>query len=369
MPAFDALDSWFEKGFKVRRTPPGRAAKSASRDSRRAASGGGLSMRGGYTPKPSSKTANAKAVLKKAPEVVIKITGASSGTKSLKSHLEYISRNGEVGLADESGEKLENIRAVRGFVEQHKAAGMAKESTSKEFLHVMFSMKKGTPAEDLHEAVKSFCEKEFSNRRYVLALHQDTDNPHVHVCVGTQDIDRADEPRLAPRKNDIFRWRQGFAEQLRERGIEAAASHRSHRSNFRKAENGVVRQIRAENPQSAVFNKRRADDKAAKHPSAAPKPPRTPKVIEAIGQELKHALAAKKRPINPAEKNIENSRAATFEKWRSVAAALHADGDSASAKLAENMAQKAAIQPKSLMQELYDKAENKTKNKELDQEL
>lgn len=364
MPAFDSLDSWFDKGFKVRRTPAARAKKSASRDARRSSSGGGLSAKGGYVPKASSKATNARAVLKKAPEVMVKITGSSSGTKSLKNHLEYISRNGEIGLDDESGQCLDNIKLVRGVVEQNKAAGMAEETNKKEFLHVMFSMPKGTPAEAMKVAVKEFCEAEFSNRRYVLALHQDTDNPHVHVCVATQDIDRADEPRLSPRKNDIFRWRQGFAEKLREAGVDAAASHRSHRSNYRKAENGVVRQIRADNPSSPVFNKGRAEErsaarvvKAMANPAkafvGAPRPPRVPRVLDDMGQELKAAIASKTRPENPAAEKITASRAATFEKWQEVAAALHAEGDSA-AKLAQDMAQRATVEPKSKMQELYD---------------
>ena len=155
-----------------------------------------------------------------------------------------------------------------------------------------------------------------------------------------------------------------FAEKLREAGVDAAASHRSHRSNYRKAENGVVRQIRADNPNSPVFNKSRAEErsaarvaKAMANPAkafvGAPRPPRVPRVIDGMGQELKAAIASKTRPQNPAADKITASRAATFEKWQEVAAALHAEGDSA-AKLAQDMAQRATVEPKSKMQELYD---------------
>jgi hypothetical protein len=50
-----------------------------------------------------------------------------------------------------------------------------------------------------------------------MAFQGNTDHTHVHVCVNTRDIDRADEPRLSPRKADLFRWRLGFADKPQNR--------------------------------------------------------------------------------------------------------------------------------------------------------
>ncbi|MDC6409592.1 relaxase/mobilization nuclease domain-containing protein [Xylella fastidiosa subsp. multiplex] len=201
-------------------------------------------------------------MIRKAPEVMVKITGSSSGLATVKHHLDYISRNGKVELTNESGETIQGRDELKALREQMKASQVPNESNKREYLHVLFSMPPGTPEKAMREAVMQFCQEEFANRRYVAALHDDTDHTHVHVCVGTWDIDRADEPRLSPRKADLFRWRQGFADKLRENGIDAAASERRHRFNHRKPENPVVRQIRADNPKSAVYNERRAKEKA-----------------------------------------------------------------------------------------------------------
>ncbi len=159
----------------------------------------------------------------------------------MKHHLDYISRNGKVELTNESGETIQGRDELKALREQMKASQVPNESNKREYLHVLFSMPPGTPEKAMREAVMQFCQEEFANRRYVAALHDDTDHTHVHVCVGTWDIDRADEPRLSPRKADLFRWRQGFADKLRENGIDAAASERRHRFNHRKPENPVVR--------------------------------------------------------------------------------------------------------------------------------
>ena len=231
MSAFDPLDGWFEKGFRVRSQ---KAARTAKRDQARARSGTSPASTSGVKFSANAKAKNTASVIRKAPEVMVKITGSSSGLATVKHHLDYISRNGEVELTNESGETIHGREELKALREQMKASQVPNESNKREYLHVMFSMPPGTPEKAMREAVAQFCQEEFANRRYVAAFHDDTDHTHVHVCVGTRDIDRADEPRLSPRKADLFRWRQGFADKLRENGIDAAASERRHRFNHRK---------------------------------------------------------------------------------------------------------------------------------------
>jgi hypothetical protein len=79
-----------------------------------------------------------------------------------------------------------------------------------------------------------FAADEFEGHRYVLVLHSfETDPhkdparyPHVHLCVKARGEDGV---RLNPRKQDLQRWRERFAERLREHGIDAAASSRLER--------------------------------------------------------------------------------------------------------------------------------------------
>src|SRR3546814_3256272 len=65
----------------------------------------------------------------------------------------------------------------------------------------------------------------------MLALHTDTDHPHVHLTVATAG---ADSTRFNPRKADLHHMRETFAHELRVRGIAAEATHSSARGNVQK---------------------------------------------------------------------------------------------------------------------------------------
>ena len=377
MSAFDPLDGWFEKGFRIRQQ---KAAKTASRDRARARSGVSPSPSGGVKFSPSAKQKNAASVIRKAPEVMVKITGSSSGLATVKHHIDYISRNGDVELTNESGESLQGREDLKALQQQLKASQVPNENSKREFLHVMFSMPPGTPEKAMREAVAQFCKEEFGNRRYVAALHDDTDHTHVHVCVSTRDIDRADEPRLSPRKADLFRWRQGFADKLREQGVDAAASERRHRFNHRKPEHPVVRQIRADNPKSEAYNERRAKEKALDRTMKATarpetafvgplRPPRVPKVHEALKNELQAALKAGTRPSNPAEAKIAETKAKTLATWGQVAKNLEAAGQADLAKSVTALMRDADKSTSSRTQELFDLAKSRSKGKDTGQEL
>jgi hypothetical protein len=383
MPAFDPIDSWFEKGFRIRQQKAAKTARGSRRDQVRSSSGGGPARRGSVNFSAGAKAKNIKSVIRKAPEVMVKITGSSSGMSTVKHHLEYISRNGDVELVNESGESIHGNAEVRALRAQLKASQIPDESNKREFLHVIFSMPKGTPEKAMREAVAEFSREEFSNRRYVMAFHDDTDHTHVHVCVGTRDIDRADEARLSPRKADLFRWRQGFADKLRENGIDAAASERRHRFNYRKPEHSVVRQIRADDPKSSVFNAARYKEKensraikASMKPETAFvgafRPPRVPTVYQGLKNDLQAAIASGARPLNPAQEKIEAGRKSALAGWSEVAANLEQSGDKDLAKQVRELMQAGEKQPRSRTQELYDTAvdsRSRSKNKEDSQEL
>ncbi|KWF31053.1 hypothetical protein WL88_20090 [Burkholderia diffusa] len=54
-----------------------------------------------------------KATTKKVPEVVVKISGGGRGMKAIRAHLDYISRNGEVVLENQDGDKLVGSDDIR----------------------------------------------------------------------------------------------------------------------------------------------------------------------------------------------------------------------------------------------------------------
>ncbi len=62
-------------------------------------------------------------------------------------------------------------------------------------------------------------------------LHDHQANPHAHISVVRAESKRG--KRLNPRKTDLHRWRETFAEMLRERGVEAEATRQATRGSAR----------------------------------------------------------------------------------------------------------------------------------------
>ena len=60
----------------------------------------------------------------------------------------------------------------------------------------------------------------------MLALHTDTPRPHVHLTVQAEGLDRT---RFNPRPVQLSRFRERFAQELRERGVAAEATPRRAR--------------------------------------------------------------------------------------------------------------------------------------------
>jgi hypothetical protein len=101
--------------------------------------------------------------------------------------------------------------------------------------HLVLSMPTRTDPLSVQRAARDFAKLEFSGFQYAMVLHTfETDpdphpsaHPHVHMTVKAAGLDGV---RLNPRKADLQRWREGFAEALREHGIEATTTSRIHRT-------------------------------------------------------------------------------------------------------------------------------------------
>jgi hypothetical protein len=204
-----------------------------------------------------------RAHLRKAPQVMVKITGKSRGVAGVRHHLEYIGdgkavaykeqdgeRDGAAAegatnrkdenrkddgerllrpIITETGERIETVGDLKDLVKewQRSPSPMPWTSDKAEAVHVMWQMPPGTDAAKLLDAVQAAAAAEFRDHRYALALHQHQSSPHVHMLVRVKSNDGL--KRLNPRKADLHRWRLRFAHELRDRGVDAAASRQRTR--------------------------------------------------------------------------------------------------------------------------------------------
>lgn len=170
--------------------------------------------------------------LRRTPEVMVKITNKASsaqGMGAVRRHLRYISRNGRIELEDQNGDRIVGAEGVRDLARTWQLGGWGIPETShrREVFNILLSMPPGTNRQAVREAARDFAALEFGDgRAYVFAAHDDEAHPHVHLSV---QVRGPDGRRLNPRKQDLRRWRQRFAEQLREHGVDANATLRRTR--------------------------------------------------------------------------------------------------------------------------------------------
>ena len=167
--------------------------------------------------------------LKRAPEVMVKIANKASsaqGVGAVRRHLRYISRSGQVELEDQDGLIIVGADALRDLTDAWQLGGwgVPEKSVRREVFNIVLSMPPGTDRQAVRDAARDFACLEFGDgRAYVFAAHDDTAHPHVHLSV---QVRGSDGRRLKPRKRDLQRWREQFAEQLRAHGVEANATSR-----------------------------------------------------------------------------------------------------------------------------------------------
>jgi Relaxase/Mobilisation nuclease domain len=152
--------------------------------------------------------------------------------KFIRAHFRYISRNGELEIEDDRGITREGKEALHDLAEQWQHAGsfIDERSHRREAFNMTLSMPHGTDPLYVQRAAREFAQTELKGHRYVMALHDDQANPHVHISVRAES---RDGERLNPRKPDLQRWRETFAGKLRGWGIDAQATRQATRGQIR----------------------------------------------------------------------------------------------------------------------------------------
>ena len=174
-------------------------------------------------------TARAKLarIVRKAPEVVVKVTGRQRGGTHVKAHLDYIGRKGDVEIETRDGEILTRKDDIAERAAEWSDTLNWRSRPTVSSVSLIFSMPEGTDPDKVLGAVRALAHAELSdNHDYVLALHTDTPRPHVHLTVQAEGLDRT---RFNPRPVQLHRFRERFARELRERGVAAEATPRRAR--------------------------------------------------------------------------------------------------------------------------------------------
>lgn len=263
--------------------------------------------------KTGAGIANLKAAALKHPEVMIKIPARKSansrGMQGIRSHLDYISRNGKVELEDRDGHAIKGKKAVNQFLDGWKNLNIPEKGKYREALNVVLSMPPGTNPEAVRNAAREFAREQFEYHEYVFAQHTDQKHPHVHICVLMRDDFGK---RMNPRKNDLFEWRVRFAEKLRDEGVVCAATRRQHRGQTKKREQFTLRQMRR---RGAVGNTHREEALA-----------------------LIEALKNNDRPKHPFIRETMQTRGIIIEEYGLIARELYKLGNKEEARIISQLA-------------------------------
>lgn len=244
----DALEKTWSAAKPKRQGGSGGAAKGGRAVGRLAAVPVMLASEISQADRSDAAIARLQRVVKRSPQVVVKVTGRLKGVSHVAANFKYIAgkkgRAGrEDGLETDEGERLWDTRefnqlATR-WVQWDAASEFRRAPTSA--ISMVLSMPEGTDPDKLKDAVRAFAEKEFEGHRWVLGMHTDTPRPHAHLTVA---VAGDGGERFNPRKADLQRFREEFARELRDLGIEADATPRRARGIVIKPEKGPIRRMR-----------------------------------------------------------------------------------------------------------------------------
>lgn len=174
-------------------------------------------------------------VVHRAPQVMVKVTGGGRGMKAIAAHFRYISKNGRLEIEDQRGETMRGKDSLRDLADEWRFGGSlipddADPGHRREAFNIMLSMPRGTDPLTVQRAAREFAQAELADHKYVMVLHDHQANPHVHISVRAES---RHGKRLNPRKADLHRWRETFAEKLRGYGVEAEATRQATRGRSR----------------------------------------------------------------------------------------------------------------------------------------
>ena len=180
-------------------------------------------------------------------EVVFKITSNAKNINQLYEHLSYNSRKGELELLDSELNIYTNKSELAYCIENYQNGRVIPNANEnirerRETYNMVFSMRDydDCDVDSLKHAAFETIKKLYPNAYFTLAFHNDTDNPHCHICLKASNYDGS---RIDIKKADCTTIRKTFAENLNKRGIYALATRRSDSIRGRQIASNITETI------------------------------------------------------------------------------------------------------------------------------
>jgi hypothetical protein len=239
---------------------------------------------------------------------MVKVTGGGTKLGAVAAHVGYISREGELEIETDAGERITDRDQQRALLktwhleltvgQYRRRPSNAVRARSVKLVHnLVLSMPAPTPAEKVRGAAQKFAREKFRGHRYLMTLHTDQQHPHVHLVVKAES---EHGQRLHIDKQMLREWREDFAAMMREQGVAANATSRAVRGrNKRKRQEPLYRARRYGT--SAVIRGQ----------------------VESIATELKKTGSI----LDPARKRLVQTRKALLAHWSNIADSLEVQGE------------------------------------------
>ena len=162
------LDEWGSRLFNVSTETlprPCHSTRSRLRSAKPVSPGGRLS-----TPQARATYVRQKlqAMVRRAPQVVVKLVRAPKGMKGISNNLTYISRDGELAIEDQDGQAIRGKEAVADLKTEWRDGGtpILADSTMRDAFHLVLSMPTRTDPLSVQRAARDFASREFSGFQY-----------------------------------------------------------------------------------------------------------------------------------------------------------------------------------------------------------
>jgi hypothetical protein len=123
-------------------------------------------------------------VVRRAPQVMVKVTGGGRGMKAIAAHFRYIRKDGRLEIEDQRGETMRGKDTLHDLAEEWHFGGSlipddAEPGHRREAFNIMLSIPRGTDPLAVQRAAREFAQAELADHKYVMVLHDHQANPHV----------------------------------------------------------------------------------------------------------------------------------------------------------------------------------------------